>query len=787
MQGNTRLWKYRNYFTAVLLIYNSIYIRAQGNQCPLKSTCRECIQYSDAECTWCSDVDYTKQTSPLERCNSMAKHKQQNCSNIINPLSNATATKNEDLTNTTKVKPQEVVIALRPGQKREFDISVRTPENYPVDVYMLMDMSYSMKDNLKSVETLGLDLGKEMLNITSRFRVGFGTMVDKPMLPFSQSSESYWIKQGQKDKTRPFSSPWVFRNALSLTENTDEFEASVKSSNLSGSIDGPDGWVDTLMQVAVCEKAVNWSPKESARRLVVITTEADFHIAGDGLLGGLVQPSDGRCKLGSGDTYFGKETDYPSISYLRKVLLDNSIVPIFAVDSTSIDIYKRVARYFGRQIGSEAGILYDNSTNIVQLIRNTYEKIGTTQTVFHNEEDTKDLKIEYTAHCLNGSFPGTTCENVAIGETVRFTVSVSLEKCPAGGMGYTKFFITTALGDKIPVKVTYLCDCDCTNMTVHNSTECSEQGSLTCGDCVCNDGYLLDKCDCPDSRIDEHNEKCRASNSSSICSNAGRCYCGKCECDKRKEAGEGRSYGEFCQCNDQLCESDEKGQICGGEERGYCDCNKCSCFPGWEGPSCSCRNVTTACIQNNVTCSGRGQCECGLCICEPKFSGTFCETCDGCIKGCSYYKDCVRCKIYQTGPLTGDCEKSCNATITKVDNVESHEGQGTTCVEIDDDDDCTFSYVLIEGSEKVQIYAEEEKRCPREEGYLLIIIGVILGIVAIGAALLLIWKLLATIQDRREFAKFEREQQNARWDTSENPIFKQATTTFQNPTYGGKG
>ena len=45
------------------------------------------------------------------------------------------------------------------GQKRSFDISVRTPENYPVDVYMLMDMSFSMRDNLKSVETLGSDLG----------------------------------------------------------------------------------------------------------------------------------------------------------------------------------------------------------------------------------------------------------------------------------------------------------------------------------------------------------------------------------------------------------------------------------------------------------------------------------------------------------------------------------------------------------------------------------------------------------------------------------------------------
>ena len=28
----------------------------------------------------------------------------------------------------------------------------------------------------------------------------------------------------------------------------------MKSSNLSESLDGPDGWVDTLMQVAVCDK-----------------------------------------------------------------------------------------------------------------------------------------------------------------------------------------------------------------------------------------------------------------------------------------------------------------------------------------------------------------------------------------------------------------------------------------------------------------------------------------------------------------------------------------------------
>ena len=47
---------------------------------------------------------------------------------------------------------------------------------------------------------------------------------------------------------------------------------------------------------------------------------------------------------------------------------------------------------------------------------------------------------------------------------------------------------------------------------------------------------------------------------------------------------------------------------------------------------------------------------------------------------------------------------------------------------------------------------------------LAIIIGVIVGIILIGLILLLIWKLLVTIHDRREFARFEKERANARWD-----------------------
>ena len=46
-----------------------------------------------------------------------------------------------------------------------------------------------------------------------------------------------------------------------------------------------------------------------------------------------------------------------------------------------------------------------------------------------------------------------------------------------------------------------------------------------------------------------------------------------------------------------------------------------------------------------------------------------------------------------------------------------------------------------------------------------IILAIILAILLIGIILLLIWKCCATLIDRREFAKFEKERQNAKWDT----------------------
>lgn len=54
--------------------------------------------------------------------------------------------------------------------------------------------------------------------------------------------------------------------------------------------------------------------------------------------------------------------------------------------------------------------------------------------------------------------------------------------------------------------------------------------------------------------------------------------------------------------------------------------------------------------------------------------------------------------------------------------------------------------------------------CPTGPDIIPIVAGLVAGIVLIGLALLFIWKLLMIIHDRREFAKFEKEKMNAKWD-----------------------
>ena len=56
-------------------------------------------------------------------------------------------------------------------------------------------------------------------------------------------------------------------------------------------------------------------------------------------------------------------------------------------------------------------------------------------------------------------------------------------------------------------------------------------------------------------------------------------------------------------------------------------------------------------------------------------------------------------------------------------------------------------------------------------------------IVAVGLVTLFLWKTFTTISDRKEFARFEEERMKMKFNANSNPIFKQATTTIQNPMF----
>lgn len=53
-----------------------------------------------------------------------------------------------------------------------------------MDLYYLMDLSKSMEDDKDNLSLLGRELSLTMQNITSNFQLGFGSFVDKVLMPY---------------------------------------------------------------------------------------------------------------------------------------------------------------------------------------------------------------------------------------------------------------------------------------------------------------------------------------------------------------------------------------------------------------------------------------------------------------------------------------------------------------------------------------------------------------------------------------------------------------------------
>lgn len=79
---------------------------------------------------------------------------------------------------TTKINNKKLD-EVQLDEVQKIKIEYAQADDYPVDLYYLMDLSNSMKDDKQKLSDLGKLLVESMSNIiTSNFRLGFGSFVD---------------------------------------------------------------------------------------------------------------------------------------------------------------------------------------------------------------------------------------------------------------------------------------------------------------------------------------------------------------------------------------------------------------------------------------------------------------------------------------------------------------------------------------------------------------------------------------------------------------------------------
>ncbi|KAI4544159.1 hypothetical protein MG293_004425 [Ovis ammon polii] len=544
--------------------------------------------------------NFTHLSGVGERCDTPANLLAKGCqlTFIENPVSQVEILTNKPLSigrqknssNIVQISPQSLALKLRPGLEQTLQVQVRQTEDYPVDLYYLMDLSASMDDDLNTIKELGSLLSKEMSKLTSNFRLGFGSFVEKPISPF--------MKTTPEEIVNPCSSiPYFclptfgFKHILPLTNDAERFNEIVKNQKISANIDTPEGGFDAIMQAAVCK-------------------------------------------------------EYPTIGQLIDKLVQNNVLLIFAVTQEQVHLYENYAKLIP---GATVGVLQKDSGNILQLIISAYEELRS-EVELEVLGDTEGLNLSFTAICNSGvPFPHQKkCSHMKVGDTASFNVTVSLPNCERRSRHV--ILKPVGLGDALEILVSPECSCDCQKEVEVNSSKCSNgNGSFQCGVCACNPGHVGHHCECGEDTLST--ESCKEAPELPSCSGRGDCYCGQCVCHLSPY---GNIYGPYCQCDnfscvrhkgllcgdngdcdcgECVCRSgwtgeycncttstdpcvSEDGILCSG--RGDCVCGKCICTnPGASGPACercpTCSdpcNSKRNCIECYLSADGQAQEEC---------------------------------------------------------------------------------------------------------------------------------------------------------------------------------
>lgn len=242
------------------------------------------------------------------------------------------------------VQPGAYNVFLETGDPLTVTVDVTVPlAPTKLDLFLLEDLSGSFGDDLFNVRSLVPSLVSSIRGTVADSRFGVGSFVDKPISPFGSS----------------FSGDYVYRTDLALTTNTGALQSTVNGLSIRSGGDGPESSLEALFQTAV-RGSSEIGFRNDAFKVVILSTDADFHQAGD-FLG--VPANNGDAVLDG--TPPGTGEDYPSIFQVRQALQNNNIIPIFAVTSGVTSTYQDLVDDLG--FGTVV-TLSSNSSNIVSAI-----------------------------------------------------------------------------------------------------------------------------------------------------------------------------------------------------------------------------------------------------------------------------------------------------------------------------------------------------------------------------------------------------------------------------------
>ncbi len=219
----------------------------------------------------------------------------------------------------------------------------------PLDVVLLQDLSGSFSDDLAVVSGLVPDVVSAISAIQPDAQFGVASFVDKATSPFGGGSD------------------YVYRTDLELTDDTVALQNAIDGLDVLGGGDLPESQIEALMQLALRSEEVGY--RADAFKVVVLTTDAEFHVAGDGAAVGL-RPNDGDDDIEG--TPPGTEEDYPTVEQVKSALLASGIIPIFAVTSNVLSTYRQLVSDLG--FGA-AVTLSSNSSDLVDALKDGIQTI----------------------------------------------------------------------------------------------------------------------------------------------------------------------------------------------------------------------------------------------------------------------------------------------------------------------------------------------------------------------------------------------------------------------------